>query len=237
MDDFSELITALLSDLNVTSSSSLYPTATIKLALNRAYVKCYTIFGWPQRIDAKKTSTQANIEYYDAPDTWTPDSIYRLEVDSLIYGEDPDGSPLEFNDYLLWKTDNTNSTEKKWSVHGNQYFIYPVPTTAGTNNITVWGFKGSPSTLTDDTDETIFSHTTPECNEAVVLEAGAILKKKGESEKSGQMFSEEAKTILTISFEKIKRNQAKYEKSQPFFNVPDLFSGKSSLKEQVTGDF
>jgi hypothetical protein len=234
MDDFSELQTALLSDLNATASSSLFPPATIKLALNRAYIKCARLFRWPQLEDAKKTSSQANIEYYDFPEDWSPDSAFRLEMDDLIYGEDPDGSPMAFNDYLLWKTDNTSSTEKKWAVHGTQYFIYPTPTAAGSYNISIWGQKNV-DTLTNDTDETIFSHNMPECNEAIVLEAGAILKKKGEDDKKGELFSTEAKGILAVAFNKLKQEKDKYEKTQPFFEVDDMF-GKTSTKD-IIGNF
>ena len=110
MDDFSELITALLSDLNASTSSSLYPTATIKLALNRAYIKASRLFRWPALQDAKKTSSQINIEYYDAPEDWSPNSIWRLEMDDNQYGEDPDGSPMTFEDYRIWRADSDKSS-------------------------------------------------------------------------------------------------------------------------------
>ena len=237
MNDFSELQTALLSDLNATSNSSLFPTATIKLALNRAYIKAGRLFRWPQLMDAKKTSSQANIEYYDAPESWSPNSIWRLEMDNEQYGEDPDGSPMVFEDYMQWRadSDNDSSTEKKWAVQWLRYFIYPVPTTAGDYNISIWGQKNV-ETLTDDDDETIFSHNMPECNEAIVLEASAILKKKGEIEKSGQLASDEAKQILILAFNKIKQEASKYEKVQPMFEVPDLWNRKTTA-EQITGMF
>ena len=236
MNDFSELQTALLSDLNVSYSSSLYPPATIKLALNRAYIKCARLFRWPQLMDAKKTSTQSNIEYYDAPEDWSPNSIWRLEVDDKQYGEDPDGSPMAYEDYLQWRRDedNDNSTDKKWSVQYLRYFFYPVPTTAGSYNISVWGQKNV-NNLDGDTDETIFSHNMPECNEAIVLEAREILKLKGEDQKAvgnDQMLSPKALGILTVSFSKLKQESAKYEKVQPFFNVPDYF-GKGNTTDRI----
>jgi hypothetical protein len=236
LDDFSELITALLSDLNVTSSSSLYPTATIKLALNRAYIKCSRLFRWPALQDAKMTSTQANIEYYDAPEDWSPNSIWRLEVDDEQYGEDPDGSPMVFEDYMQWRRndDNASSTEKKWAVQWLRYFIYPVPTIAGSNNISIWGQKNGDELVEDD-DETIFSHNMPECNEAIVMEAREILKLKGEDQKSvanDQMLSSRALGILTVAFNKIKQEASKYEKTQGMFEVPDYF-GKGNTTDKI----
>ena len=184
-------------------------------------------------MDAKKTSTEEDIEYYDAPEDWSPNSIWRLEVDDEQYGEDPDGSPMSYDDYMQWRADedNEDSTDKKWAVQYVRYFIYPVPTTAGSNNISVWGQKNVDE-LEDDDDETIFSHNMPECNEAVVLEASAILKKKGENDKTGQMFSEEAKQILAVAFNKLRQEKAKYEKTQAMFNVPNLF-GKSTTEDLI----
>jgi len=235
MDTFSEMREALQSDLNITSTSSQFPTATLNLALNRSYIKSGALFDWTSLEDSQTTSTAANQEYYEYPDDWRPDSMWRLTVDDTLYGEDPDGSPMVFADYLIWKSDNTNSTKKKWSTQWRRYFIYPTPTTVGSDNITIWGFKNVEE-LTADGDTTIFSYNLPECNEAVVLEAVAILRKKGEAMESAQMYSAESKATLAIAYNKIKRNKSKYEKTQPFFNVEDFY-GSTNSKKQVTGNF
>lgn len=226
-----QMQSALLSDLNVSSSSSLYPTTTIQLALNRAYQKASTLFRWSMLSDAKVTSTIANQEYYDEPSTWRPNSTWRLEVGGTLYGEGDDGNPLNFNDYLIWKSENANSTEKKWSVFNGFYFIYPTPTVNGSSDITIWGQKNI-TELANDGDVTIFSYSMPECNDAIVLEAGAILKKKGELEKVGQMLSEEAKQILILAFQKQGREKAKYEKIQPGWDIPDYY-GRSQVENDI----
>jgi hypothetical protein len=236
MDLFSDLITAVQSDLTIGDESTLYPLTTVKLAINRSYRKVAGLFDWPETEDAKKTSTVAGQEYYDYPTTWRPDSVWRLEVDDELYGETPDGSPLDYADYLTWRGDdaNANSTAKKWASQHRRYFIYPIPTTNGSNNITVWGRK-VPDALSSNGDVTIFSHSMPECNEAVVLEAVAILKSKGEDRKGGDFLSVEAKQILVTAWTKIARAQAKYEKNQPFFEVTDMFGrGRSS---DIIGNF
>jgi len=234
MDNLSDIRTAVRSDLNVSATSSLFPTATIDLAINRSYRKASTLFRWPNLEDAKKTSTAVNKEYYDTPKVFTPDSIWKLEVDGNMYGEEPDGSPMAFSDYLLWKDNNPNSTEKKWAKYKNQYFIYPTPTTVGNYNICVWGLKII-TELSADADETIFTNGLQECNEALVLEATAILKKKGEEHKNSVFYSDEAKQILVVAYRKIAQEQAKYEKTQPFLNVPDYY-GKAVV-ENTIGNF
>jgi hypothetical protein len=226
INTFGEMDVALLSDLNASSASSQYPADTRKMALNRSYRTVGSLFRWPALEDAKKTSTAVGKEYYDAPSTWRPDSIWKVKVNGVTYGEDPDGSPLEYADYLLWREDsrNTNSTEKKWAKQWLRYFLYPVPTTVIANGIEIWGMKNvTPMNLSTDT--TIFSFSMPECNEAIVLEASAILKNKGELPKEGMMLSDKALRILTIAFGKIRQESSTSEKILPFFNVPDFFSG------------
>lgn len=233
MDTLSDIRSVVQSDLNVGSNSSLYPPTRIDSAINRSYVKSARLFRWPMLEDAKTTSTVISQEYYDFPQNWSPDSAWRLEVDGEMYGEEPDGSPMDFADYLIWKADNPNSTLKKWAVQWRRIFIYPTPTTNGSNNISIWGQENT-TALSADGDTTIFSYNMPECNEAIALEAVAILKKKGEI--SGDMYSAEAKQILVVAYNRIRGEQAKYEKVQPFFDVPDFF-GKQSSRDQVTGNF
>lgn len=237
MDLFSDLIQGVQDDMNLNDQSPLYPLARVKRAINRSYIKCGGLFLWPGTEDAKKTSTQANIEYYDYPVNWRDDSIWRLEVDDKQYGETPDGSPMKFEDYLTWRrdTNNANSTDKKWANQKRRYFIYPVPTSAGSYNISVWGQKVVDA-LSDNSDYTIFSYSMPECNDAVVLEAEAILKSQGHEEKAGEFRSTEAKQILVGAWNKIRQSQDKYEKGQPFLDVPDFFRAKST-KDNTIGNF
>lgn len=235
MDNRGEIRTAVLSDLNASSTSSQYPEATVNLAINRAYRKIGGLFKWPALQDALKTTTQANIEYYDAPENWRPNSMWRLKVNGVPYGDAPDFSPQTFKDYLDWQdNENADLTQKKWAVQWLRYFINPVPTVADLQ-ICVWGYKNVAS-LDADATETIFTGNMPEGNEAIALEASAILKKKGELPEDGNMFSVEAKQILIVSFDKISREGSKYEKINPMLNVPDFFA-KNGTQVAPNGKF
>jgi len=75
----------------------------------------------------------------------------------------------------------------------------------------------------------------PECNEAIVLEAEAILKSKGEEDKAGEFRSLQAKQILVVAWNKIRQEQNKYERIKPYFDVPDFFS-VGNTKEKI-GNF
>lgn len=235
MDTLSEIRSIVQSDLNVGENSSLFPPSRIDSTINRVYInKVARLFRWPALEDAQTTSTAVNQEYYDAPQKWSPDSIWQVWVDNVLYGEVPDGSPMSFADYLIWKANNPNSTDKKWSTQYKRFFIWPVPTTVGDNNITIYGQK-IPDELSSDDSTTIFSYDMPECNEAIALEAVAVLKNKGEIK--GSMYSDEAKQILVVAFNKIKQERAKNEKVQPFLNVPDFYGSTNKVKQQITGNF
>ena len=240
MDLFSDIVLAVQDDLTVGEESALYNPTLIKRAINRAYRKAGALFPWPELQDAKKTSTVANQEYYDYPSTWRSNSIWKLTIQDSDgnddrYGESPDGSPLSFDDYLAFKEDYPNSTDKKWANQWRRFFIWPIPTTNGSNNISVWG-QIVTTALSADSDTTIFSYSAGEGNEAIVLEAVAILKSKGDQEKSGEFRSLEAKQILSGYWGKIRKEMSKYEKNMPFFQVTDMF-GNGGTGEDLRGRF
>lgn len=224
MDTLAEMRSAIQFDLTLTDQSSFLSPASIDLAINRAYIKAGALFKWPETEDAKTTSTQQGIEYYDYPSNWRAQSAWKLSVDGEDYGD-----PLVFKDYLYEKeNDIPSGADTLWSTQQRRFFIYPIPTSAGTNNITIWGIK-TVDKLEEDDDVTIFSYSMPECNEAIVLEADAILKSKGDNEQAGMFRSAEAKQLLGIAWQKIRADRARNEKTTPFFDVPDFF-GKSNSK-------
>lgn len=227
METFLDLITAVQDDVNAGDESTFYNLPLVKRAVNRAYNKVGGLFPWPELQDAKKTSTQADQEYYDYPQNWRSNSIWKVVIDDVRYGESPDGSPLSFDDYLNWKEDYPDNTDKKWANQWRRFFVWPVPTTQGDNNIHVWGIK-TITAMTEDSDTTIFSYSTPEANEAIELEAVAILQSKGADDRGAQFRSTEAKQILIGAWSKIAKEMSKYEKNMPFFDVPDFFGNGNS---------
>ena len=127
MDTLANIRTAVQDDLTVGEESTLFSPSVIDRAINRAYRKVGGLFPWPELQDAKKTVTQVNQEYYDYPQNWRSNSIWKLSItnsdaEEERYGEDPDGSPLSFDDYLNWKEDYPDSTDKKWANQWRRFF-------------------------------------------------------------------------------------------------------------------
>lgn len=229
MDNLGQMRNALQTDLVVNDDSSLYSPTKLDLALNRAYTKIGALYRWAELEDAKRTSTKANQEYYDYPENWQPDSIWKLTIDGTDYGD-----PLAFKDYLYEKEQNRPSgLDKMWSNQWRRFFVYPTPTTNGTNNVNVWGQKVV-ILMVNNNDTTIFSYSMREVNDAIVMEAKEILKSPDDSQDQG-MLSPGAVQIVTSTWNKIRENQSKQEKTQPMFEVPDFFKRKNSNSR--TGDF
>lgn len=230
MDTFLQIIQAVQSDLTVGDESPLFPLATIKLNINRAKRKAEGLFKWPERKDAKTLNTQATLEYYDMPSVWETDSVWKVVIDGKDYGD-----PVAFEDYLYEKENSIPSgKERMFSSYERKIFVYPTPTVTGDANMDIYGFKW-PDALVEDGDTTIFSYSHPDCNEAIALEAVAICKAKGEQEQQGLFRSAEAKSLLTNAYVKVKQNQAKYEKTQGNWDVPDFFA-TGNTKTRI-GDF
>lgn len=224
MDNLKEMREALQSDHSVGENSSFFTPDTIDSALNRAYRKVGALFNWPALEDAQKTVTEANENYLDGPSFWNPNSMWRLEINGEVYGDEPDHAPMTFHDFLDWKDDtaNANSTDKKWSIQWLRYFFTPTPTVAGLE-VCIWGQKNV-TKMTADESETIFTGNMPECNEAIVLEADAILNRKGDALNDGQFLSAEAKQILVLANDKVRKAQARSKKNNVQFYTPDFFA-------------
>lgn len=239
MDTFLDMVTAVQSDLTVNSDSTFFDPNTVQIAVQRAHRKIVSMFKWPQTEDSQKTSTISGQEYYDYPTNWKMNSIWKLTVDGIDYGD-----PLSFKDYLYEQENQWPSQLKvAWGNQNRRYFIYPTPTTNGSFNIIIWGFL-QPDDPTSNGDTTIFSGFMPEVNEAIVLEALAILKNKGEILQPVQrafiggtlLLNAEAQNIVAGAWKRIQDEKSKYEKTQPLFLVPDLFSSKPKV-EDIIGNF
>ena len=143
----------------------------------------------------------------------------RLEMDGKPYPR------KNFEDYLEYKYNNSTSTEKMFANFARQYFIWPVPTADGTNNITIWGAVQA-TALTDAISETIFTGNKEDCNLAVVGLAFAMAMKR--IDKSLAETEEKSAIAVLSRFNSIEQSATQRDQriEHPKFNVPDYFSGR-----------
>lgn len=208
----------LVSQLQVASNSSLFPSTRITSLIKNAYIWATQLFIWTDLVRAKCTDSVANQEYYDYPEEFRSLTIVRLTMDDLSYKR------KNFEDYLAYRENNPGSTFKMFSSFGRQFFIHPTPTANGTNNIDVWGAIQADE-LDDTSDETIFTNSKEQGNEAVVRKALSVALKRVNPSLAE---SEEKAAILTLG--KLNQDENKYlQRDQrvqhPKFSVPDFFAG------------
>lgn len=215
-----ELEAELVSQLQVASNSSQFPSARITSLIQNAYIKATELFRWNDLVKAKCTSSVASGEWYDYPSDFRSGTIIRLEMDSEPYER------KNWEDYLEYKHENPTSTKKIFSSFGRQFFIFPTPATSGTNNIYVWGSIQA-AALSLSTSETIFSNNKENCNMAVVGLALAMALKLSKPDIS----LAEEKNALVVLQNQFQTEQASTQRDQridkALFNVSDYFVGRS----------
>ena len=225
MDNLGEMRTAVQSDFTVGNESSLITPTAIDLAINRAYRKIGAMFKWTETKDALKTVTRANKEWYDYPQNWRPETIWKLVINSQDFGE-----PLTFKDYQHEKENsNPSGLQRMWANWGKKYFVDPAPTEANLE-IDIFGYKFVDK-LTVDGDITIFSYSIPNINEAIVIEAGEILKNKADiagsykkTDSGSILLSGRAMNMVMAEWAKVSQENSKNQNTTPRWDVPDFFA-------------
>ena len=213
-----ELEDELLEQILASDNSTLYPRSRLTSLIKNAYTWATQLVPWHDLVRAKETSTLATQENYDYPEEFKSESIQRLEIDSVKYKR------VNFEDYLDFQRRNPNSDKKLFSSFGRQYFINPVPSMAGNNNISVWG-----SIEADDLDlstsETIFSRNKSQGNDAVVRKALSVAVKRLDGGLATK--EEESATVLLSRLFKLEQDgtQRNHRIDHPMMHVPDYFGG------------
>lgn len=200
---FLEMQTAVYDDLSVPNTDSFYTLVYVKRAINRAVKIVAGLHPWPHTERAMKRSSEANQDYYNIPENFKIDSIFRLTLDDERY------VPLNWEDYQKYLEDHgSNASTKYFTTFRNRYFINPTPTADGSNNISIWG-QEIPDTLDDDKDVTPFQGES-EIEEQIVEVALALCLMKGRGSNYGKGVERRAVAITFIEsiYDTINRRQA-----------------------------
>ncbi len=225
MQTFQQLQDELKARLMVAASSTLFTPTRIAQLIQNAYIWAAGQFNWPQLEKAMLTNTFAGYFYYDYPLRFRNDSLTRLTVNDLKY------KLIAFDDWLDFKEENPNSTERFFADYARQYFIFPTPTADGDKNISIWGIEEATGLLQPG-DETIFSRSDDRGNEATVKKAFSVGIKRIDA-KLAQAEEAEAVILLTNSYADYIKKQQKYQrKDHPFLEVPDFFKGNGGTTER-----
>lgn len=215
----SDMETELLARLQVANNSSLYPAARLTTLIQNAYTWATTTWVWTDLVNGKYTSSIANNEYYDYPDSFRSNTIMRLELDNVSYKR------KSFEDYLDYKENNIDSDYKMFASYGRYYFIHPTPKTNGTNNITVWGALMADD-LTTSSSITIFSDNKEEGNEAIVKKALSVALTRVDKNLAITEEKEAISILSKLYLDEKAATQRDQRIQHPKFAIPDYYANR-----------
>jgi len=231
LENLGNIVTEITNRLGATVASTYFTPTKIKTTAIDAYNWATSLYQWPQLEIAKTTTTVSGQYYYDYPEGFQIDSIFRVVVGDDVY------AIKNFEDFLDYKYQNSDNDEHKLSSdYGQQIFIFPTPTASGTTMI-IFGLKVA-TPLANDADETIFTHEGIIGNEAVVKKALGVLLPQAKQKQEGQSEEAEAIALLATMYAKILKRQSKYQRlDKAIFDVPDFFGANSndSIKNNIGG--
>ena len=229
LETLTNIITELTARIGATVDSTFFTPTKIKEVAIQSYNWAVSLYEWPMLETAKVTTTTTGQYYYDYPDGFMTDSVFRVIVDGVKY------DLKNFDDFLDYKHITTGIKDLKISAdYGKQIFLYPTPTEDG-KDIIIFGLQNVVE-IGDD-DKTIFTDSDIMGNEAVVKRGLGILLAQANLKKEGQAEDAEALAMLANLYSKVLKRKAKYQRlDKAMFEVPDFFEGNGQ-GEQTTGNF
>ena len=224
METRAEMETELQLQLQSAANSSLFPSTRLTSLIQNAYKEATTLFKWLALARAKTTSTVAKVSgedvcYYDYPDEFRTNTIFRVQIDGDEYNR------KGFESFLDYRNRTTSPSKRIFSNYQRFVFISP-DTVVGTNNMDIWGIIQAPA-LSSSGSETIFSGNADEGNFAIVSLAISTAVKK-----INFKLSDKERNNALVALGKMNNDEwDEYARDQqldtPMFEVPDFFNGNS----------
>jgi len=230
MDTRSEMEAELLAQLQVSTNSSLYPSARLTSLIQNSYKSATSLFKWLALSRAKTTSTSAkavgaDVCYYDYPPEFRTNTIFRVQIDGKEYNR------KGFNSFLDYRNRYTTGGNKRIFANYQRYLFVSPDTEEGTDNMDVWGIIQAPE-LSAPTSETIFTGNADDCNMAVVGLAFSLAMKKVDPKLADKEKAEAIATLIKTNTDEWDEYAKDQQLDTPLFEVPDFF-GKPDINNMI----
>lgn len=195
--------TELESMLSTVNLTGFFTDAMKNKWINQAGRRVYNFKNWPWQEHALKTESDANGEYYEQSSRFKKGGIFRITVGEGTNEKEYDIVP--WNLYKQVKEEDTG--EKVSAILGNQYFIYPILTTAG-QIIGTYGYLKWVE-LTGDSDESINDESYDESIVKLAF-ASALKKERRFSEANAEVQEVEEMILPRLWAEEMNENPKGY---------------------------
>jgi hypothetical protein len=215
------LIDALsLEETSGSSNDPLFTDTILDRFINRAVKWVSNLHDWQQTQKAVKRDAEASQEFYNYPENFKTDSLYRLTVDGKVLKQ------VLFEEYENYK-ENNSGDKLLWADWKRRFFLNPIPSADGVKNIKLWGHQ-IPADMTADADENPFNDEQL-LEEAIHARALALCytKKGGSFRKEARELTTEALTYAETSFDRQLDKQSHYQTEEA-----EMFEHTDFLNEQ-----
>lgn len=157
---------------------------------------------WPYT-EGRVSTTFTGAEEWSYPEGWRPDSIRILRVG------DKRVRKLDFNNYQIFREEESSASERVYSDFGLTYFVNPNIDLSGT--MVAFGQYTPTLDPTDKTAVTVFSGIAEEGNEAIVNEILSFLRTKERKPAESKYYHELAIAGLNKLWEEHLEEQYQYQ--------------------------
>lgn len=223
---YSQLQTEVFTRGAIDSTSSFITERMVRSWLGDAYIWASSYHKWPftEYMDKSGAFTSGTESYVYPNTSLKTDSIRLMKVGSYLFGK------KNFSDYLQYREDYSNGTDKIFSDFGRTLYINP-NCASGTiyayGQLTPISFLSWMTTYGSEASaSTVFNNYDPEGDDAVIEKTLSwVYKRKGDLKKAAD-YSERAKLLLEEIWQRCKDEQAMYQtKDRSLFEDFDIFEG------------
>ena len=157
---------------------------------------------WPYTEGKESTTFASSSEEYAYPEGWRPDSIRLLQVGGKRLQK------TNFEDYQIFREENSSSQDRVFSDYRDRYFINPNIDVGGT--ITVWGQYQPYWDKTDEDFKTIFTNVDEDGNEAIIQRMLSFAMEKEKKAQESLNFLQKGMKLLDEMWKRIQDEKFGY---------------------------
>lgn len=208
------IINEIVVRLGTDTTVAFYTDSILESWVDQAHRWAVAYKRWPFTEGKVETTYATTPEAKLYPEGWRSDSIRLLQVGGKRIQK------LNFEDYQIYREDNSTGTDKVFSDFVQEYYINPNIDVSGTT--TMWG-QYTPALLTGNT---LFTDREEEGNEAIINEviSYAMIREKKTNESLA--YHKKAQDILENVWKRIKDEQFAYHtKNRGIFERFDVLKG------------
>ena len=199
------------------TTEGYYTDSLLELWADQSHRWAASYKRWPFTEGKVTTTFVSSPEAKAYPEGWRSDSIRILQIGSDVNYR---LQKLNFEDYQLFREENSSSSDRVFSDFAGEYYINPNVDLSGST--TLWG-QYTPATLSSDT---VFTGREEEGNEAIIQKMLSYAAMRDKRLNDAITFGQSAMLVLDNVWKRITDEQYAYQtKNRGMFERFDVLNG------------